>query len=98
MVIVDGPPILGLADAPLLGAACEGTLMVIESGKTRTRAAIDAVNRIKAAGGHLLGAVLTKYRNQGGGYGYGYNYEPYRYGGVSSREREIQLITTREDA
>ena len=98
MVIVDGPPILGLADAPLLGAACEGTLMVIESGKTRTRAAIDAVNRIKAAGGHLLGAVLTKYRNQGGGYGYGYNYEPYRYGGVSSREREIQLITTREEA
>ncbi len=98
MVIVDGPPILGLADAPLLGAACEGTLMVIESGKTRTRAAIDAVNRLNAAGGHVLGAVLTKYRNQGGGYGYGYSYEPYRYGGVSSREREIQLITTREEA
>ncbi len=98
MVIVDGPPILGLADAPLLGAACEGTLMVIESGKTRTRAAIDGINRLKAAGAHVLGAVLTKYRNQGGGYGYGYSYEPYRYGGVSSREREIQLIATREDA
>jgi capsular exopolysaccharide synthesis family protein len=96
MVIVDGPPVLGLADAPLLGAACEGTLMVIESGKTRTRAAVDAINRLKAAGGHVLGAVLTKYRHQGGGYGYGYSYEPYRYGGVSSREREIQLITTRE--
>jgi capsular exopolysaccharide synthesis family protein len=96
MVIVDGPPVLGLADAPLLGAACEGTLMVIESGKTRTRAALDAVNRLKAAGSHVLGAVLTKYRAQGGGYGYGYSYEPYRYGGVSSREREIQLITTRE--
>jgi capsular exopolysaccharide synthesis family protein len=98
MVIVDGPPVLGLADAPLLGAACEGTLMVIESGKTRTRAAVDAINRLKAAGSHVLGAVLTKYRHQGGGYGYGYSYEPYRYGGVSSREREIQLITTREDA
>jgi capsular exopolysaccharide synthesis family protein len=96
MVIVDGPPVLGLADAPLLGAACEGTLMVIESGKTRTRAAIDAINRLKAAGSHVLGAVLTKYRHQGGGYGYGYSYEPYRYGGISSREREIQLITTRE--
>jgi capsular exopolysaccharide synthesis family protein len=96
MVIVDGPPVLGLADAPLLGAVCEGTLMVIESGKTRTRAAVDAINRLKAAGSHVLGAVLTKYRAQGGGYGYGYAYEPYRYGGVSSREREIQLITTRE--
>ena len=40
MVIVDGPPVLGLADAPLLGAACRGTLLVVESGKTRTRAAL----------------------------------------------------------
>jgi capsular exopolysaccharide synthesis family protein len=90
MVIIDGPPVLGLADAPLLGAACEGTLMVIESGKTRTKAATDAVNRLKASGSHILGAVLTKYRHQGAGYGY--NYEPYRYGGIGSKEREIELI------
>jgi capsular exopolysaccharide synthesis family protein len=94
MVIVDGPPVLGLADAPLLGAACEATMMVIESGKTRTKAAVDASNRLKASGSRILGAVLTKYRHQVGGYGY--NYEPYRYGGVSNREREIQLITHAE--
>ena len=68
--------------------------MVIESGKTRTKAAIDSINRLKAAGSHMLGAVLTKYRHQVGGYGY--NYQPYRYGGVDSREREIQLISHRE--
>ena len=94
MVIVDGPPVLGLADAPLLGAACESTLMVIESGKTRTSAAMEAINRLKAAGSHIVGAVLTKYRHQSSGYGY--NYEPYKYGGVGSREREIQLIAHRE--
>ncbi|HEX8413861.1 MAG TPA: capsular biosynthesis protein, partial [Sphingomicrobium sp.] len=94
MVIVDGPPVLGLADAPLLGAACEGVLMVIETGKTRTKAAQESINRLKAAGSHLVGAVLTKYRHQVGGYGY--NYQPYRYGGVGSREREIQLIAHRE--
>jgi capsular exopolysaccharide synthesis family protein len=96
MVIVDGPPILGLADAPLLAAVCRGTLLVVESGKTRTRAAIDAVNRLKAAGGNIVGAVLTKFRHQSHGYGYGYGYEPYRYGGISSREREIKLIASRE--
>jgi capsular exopolysaccharide synthesis family protein len=96
MVIVDGPPVLGLADAPLLAAACRGTLLVVESGKTRTRAAIDAVNRLKAAGGNIVGAVLTKFRHQSHGYGYGYGYEPYRYGGISSREREIKLIASRE--
>jgi polysaccharide biosynthesis transport protein len=100
MVIVDGPPVLGLADAPLLGAVTRGTLMVIESGKTRTKAAVDAVNRLKASGSHIVGAVLTKFRHQshGYGYGYGYGYEPYKYGGVGSREREIRLIAHREDA
>ena len=98
MVIVDGPPVLGLADAPLLGAVCRGTLMVVESGKTRTKAAIDAVNRLRGSGSHLVGAVLTKFKHQshGYGYGYGYGYEPYKYGGIGSREREIRLIAHRE--
>ncbi|PSJ41737.1 GumC family protein [Allosphingosinicella deserti] len=97
MVIVDGPPVLGLADAPLLSANCRATLLVIESGKTRTKAAIDAVNRLKASGGNIVGAVLTKFRHQAHGYGYGYGYEPYRYGGVGSREREIKLIPQRAE-
>jgi capsular exopolysaccharide synthesis family protein len=96
MVIVDGPPVLGLADAPLLAGVCRATLLVVESGKTRTRAAIDATNRLKASGGNIVGAVLTKFRHQAHGYGYGYGYEPYRYGGIGSREREIKLIAQRE--
>lgn len=94
LVIVDGPPVLGLADAPLLSANCRGTLLVVESGKTRTKAALDAVNRLKAAEGNIVGAVLTKFRHQS--HGYGYSYEPYRYGGVGSREREIKLIPQRD--
>jgi succinoglycan biosynthesis transport protein ExoP len=96
MVIVDGPPVLGLADAPLLSSVCRATLLVIESGQTRTRAAMDAIGRLRGAGAHIVGAVLTKYRQRSHGYGYGYNYEPYRYGGVGSREREIKLIARRE--
>jgi capsular exopolysaccharide synthesis family protein len=98
MVIVDGPPVLGLADAPLLAGVCRATLLVVESGKTRTRAATDAMTRLKAAGGNIVGAVLTKFhqRAHGYGYGYGYGYEPYRYGGVGGRDREIKLIAQRE--
>jgi capsular exopolysaccharide synthesis family protein len=100
MVIVDGPPVLGLADAPLLAGVCRATLLVVESGKTRTRAATDALTRLKSAGGNIVGAVLTKFhqRAHGYGYGYGYGYEPYRYGGIGSRDREIKLIAQREDA
>jgi capsular exopolysaccharide synthesis family protein len=96
LVIVDGPPVLGLADAPLLSSVCRGTLLVVETGKTRTRAAVDAVGRLRSAGAHLVGAVLTKYKQRSHGYGYGYSYEPYRYGGVGSKEREIKLIARRE--
>jgi succinoglycan biosynthesis transport protein ExoP len=96
MVIVDGPPVLGLADAPQLAGVCRATLLVVESAKTRTKAAVDSINRLKAAGGNIVGAVLTKYRHSAHGYGYGYGYEPYRYGGVGSRDREIKLIAQRE--
>ena len=90
MVIVDGPPILGLADAPLLGAAVSRTIMVIESGKTRTRAATDAYARLRSSGSKVLGAVLTKYKHQSHAYGYGY--EAYKYNTIGSREREIRLL------
>jgi capsular exopolysaccharide synthesis family protein len=96
MVIVDGPPVLGLADAPLLAGVCRATLLVVESGKTRTRAAVEAIARLKNAGGNIVGAVLTKYHQRAHGYGYGYGYEPYRYGGIGGREREIKLIAQRE--
>ena len=43
LVVIDGPPTLGLADAPLLAAAAGTALFVVESGKTRTHAAVEAL-------------------------------------------------------
>src|SRR5689334_16686281 len=79
LVVIDGPPSLGLADAPLLAAAAGSALFVIESGKTRTRAAIEALNRLEATGTRILGATLTKSSESPSGYGrygYGYGYGP----------------------
>lgn len=75
-VIIDGPPILGLADAPLLARAVEATVLVVESGRTRATQARHAIERLLAVRGNVIGAVLTKFdmRNAGYGYGYGYNY------------------------
>ena len=74
-VVIDGPPTLGLADAPLLAAAAGSALFVVESGKTRTRAAIEALNRLEATGTRIVGATLTKSQASPIGYGrYGYGY------------------------
>jgi Mrp family chromosome partitioning ATPase len=100
LVVIDGPPTLGLADAPLLAAAAGSALFVIESGKTRTRAAIEALNRLEATGTKILGATLTKSEEGGGGYGrtgYGYGYG-YGYGAKGRiNKTEILMIPQVED-
>ena len=93
LVIVDSPPILGLADTPLLSSIASGTLMVIEAGKTRTRAASEAIGRLRQAGANVVGAVLTRYKHDAAGYGY--SYEAYRYNAVEGRDREIRLIVSK---
>jgi len=78
-VIIDGPPVMGLADAPILGNLAHGTLLVVESGETRIGVARNALKRLYAARAHVIGALLTKFSSKhAGGYGYGYSY--YSYG------------------
>lgn len=96
-VVVDSPPILGLADTPLLSSSADGVLMVVESGKTRTRPAIEALSRIKQAGANVVGVVLTRFKHESSGYGYGYSYEQYRYTSIDKKAREIRLIVDRND-
>jgi capsular exopolysaccharide synthesis family protein len=78
-VIVDGPPVLGLADAPLLSRAVESTILVIEAGRTSAAQARHAMERLWAVRTHIVGAILSKFDVRSAGYGYGYGYE-YRYG------------------
>jgi succinoglycan biosynthesis transport protein ExoP len=84
-VVVDGPPILGLADAPLLTRSVEATVLVVESGRTRATQARHAIDRLLAVRANVIGAVLSKFdvQNSGYGYGYGYGYDydyAYSYG------------------
>ena len=95
LVIVDGPPVLGLADASLLASACGNVLMVIESGKTRTRAAREALERIEDSGAHIVGVTLTKSTEEASGYGYGYKY--YQYSSVGDKRNQIALIPQRAE-
>ena len=78
-VLIDGPPILGLADAPLLSRVAEGVVFIVESGRTRATQARHAIDRILAVRGHFIGAILTKFDEKNMGYGYGYGYD-YHYG------------------
>ncbi len=81
-ILIDGPPVLGLADAPLLSRVVEGVVLTVEANHIRIRRIKDAVKRIQAAHSHIFGVILTKIdkRNAGYGYGYGYGSNQFSYG------------------
>jgi capsular exopolysaccharide synthesis family protein len=75
-VIIDGPPVLGLADAPLLGSLVEAAILVAECGVTSRQYAQGAVKRLRSTRTRLVGGVLTKVDTRNRSYGYhGYYYQ-----------------------
>jgi polysaccharide biosynthesis transport protein len=83
-VVLDGPPVIGLADALVLANLARGTLFVVDAGRTRFGAIEGAVKRLRGANAPILGAVIDRMARAGHGYGYGYGYDyhyHYSYGG-----------------
>lgn len=78
-VVIDSPPILGLADAPLLSRAVEGCVFVVEADGVAIRGIKASLARLQAARANVFGVVLTKLKRRQAGFGYGYNYG-YGYG------------------
>lgn len=78
-VIIDAPPVLGLADIPLLADSVEGVIYTIEAGGVKLRGIQAAIQRVKSSHAHIFGGIVTKVQTQHSGYGYGYAYE-YSYG------------------
>ncbi len=78
-VVIDGPPVMGLADAPLIAARVEGVIYAVESHGIRASQVKTALGRLAAANVRIFGGVLTKFESRRATYGYGYDYG-YGYG------------------
>src|SRR5262249_25811587 len=55
MVVVDAPPVMGLADAPLLASMASGTLLVVSTGDTRRNVVKAALKRLYYARARMVG-------------------------------------------
>lgn len=86
-VIFDVPPVMGLADTPLIASKVEGVVFVIESHRTPVNAARIAIGRLRDARSRVLGALLTKFESRRAHYGYGYDYG-YGYGEREGRSNQ----------
>lgn len=78
-VIIDSPPVLGLADAPLIASAVEGTVFVVRANGVGSTPITAALSRVASATPNILGVVLTHYDARKAQHGYDYDYG-YGYG------------------
>lgn len=101
LVIIDGPPMLGLADAQLISSAVSATLLIVGSGQSQKGAIRNAVRRLAQARSQILGSVLTRFDAKSSGYGYGYGYggsyggDAYQYG--VSDENVTAVLSDQKD-
>lgn len=80
-VIVDAPPVMGLADAPLMGHQVEGAVFAVRAHHSRVSAARVAIRRMVSSQTRIMGGILTRYDAKRSFYGYGYDYgHSYGYG------------------
>src|SRR5690606_25417628 len=97
LIVLDGPPVMGLADAQLLSSNAAATVFVVGAGQARTGVIRGALKRLQLSRGALIGAVLTKFdaKHAGYGYGYGYGYGDYGYTygrhAVDAEDGRVQL-------
>ncbi|WP_456375050.1 GumC family protein [Thiolapillus sp.] len=89
VVILDGPPILGLADALVLASMASASILVVDAGVTRSGALKGSLQRLHQAHAHVLGVLLAKYGQGRSGYGYDYqyHYNYYNYDAEDADER-----------
>lgn len=78
-VVIDCPPVLGLADALLIASRTEGVVYAVEAHGARAGLIRSALTRLRSADVNLIGVVLTKFQASKAVYGYGYDYG-YGYG------------------
>jgi len=77
VILLDASPILPVADATILAAQVDGTVMVEREQVSQRAHVLSAMARLHAAGGTMLGTVFVgSIEPQGYGYGYGYGYGP----------------------
>ena len=92
VIIIDAPPIIGIADVPILSRLTDATLLIVSANKVTRKSASMALKRLNAAGANVVGAAMTMFPVGKLDYNYKYGYLKYKY--YSHEDALPQLPTT----
>jgi len=59
-IVIDGPPVIGLADALVLSNLADATVLTVQAGKTRKASLLAALKRLERTSGNIIGTLLSR--------------------------------------
>ncbi len=59
-IIIDGPPVIGLADALVLSNLADATILSVQAGKTRKASLLATLKRLERTSGNIIGTLLSR--------------------------------------
>ncbi|NMD70866.1 CpsD/CapB family tyrosine-protein kinase [Bacillus sp. DNRA2] len=60
VTIIDAPALLEVADAKILAGQCDGSILVLKWGKTKSDEALEAKKSLESANAKVLGVILNE--------------------------------------
>ena len=64
LIILDTPPVGGLADASLVGSVCDGLIFVASLEKVDKQLFTESINRLNNLGSKVLGGFKSSYKTK----------------------------------
>ncbi|MGB6838389.1 MAG: polysaccharide biosynthesis tyrosine autokinase [Dehalococcoidia bacterium] len=92
VILFDSPPALPVADASILASKVDGTILVVDSGKTRVDALRQAYETLSRSKTRVLGGILNKLSPKGRGYYYYHYYYGTAEDGTHARRRRRRRL------
>ena len=98
LVLIDTPPVIGLADALLVSEKSDGLILIVTTNQVPKGLPKESINKCIKSGSSLLGVISNSTKketnqlltNYGYKYGYSYGYGNYSYTYNSYAEEEIK--------
>ena len=95
-VLIDSPPVIAVADAQILAALCDVTILVLRAQQSTRRVSMQACDSLAGVGGKILGVVVNDVPRKSDRYGYssGYGYHDYSYrsGGDGHTRKKTPIV------
>jgi capsular exopolysaccharide synthesis family protein len=76
-VLIDTPPVLAMADTPVLCPVVDGVVLIVSAEQSPRPAVLRAVDQVQAVGGKITGVVLNRVDLRRNSYYYGQYYGEY---------------------